>query len=49
MELEVSKTYLEQSGFEIIHHFYRPVGKPIHEQPWLAIVCRSVRRSNAEG
>ncbi|MGZ8165911.1 MAG: class I SAM-dependent methyltransferase [Methylobacter sp.] len=49
MELAASKTYLEQSGFEIIHHFYRPLGKPIHEQPWLAIVCRSVRRSNAEG
>jgi SAM-dependent methyltransferase len=49
MELEVSKTYLEQAGFEVIHHYYRPFGKPIPQQPWLAIVCRSVRTSNAEG
>ncbi|CAA9892038.1 Type 11 methyltransferase [Candidatus Methylobacter favarea] len=45
MELEVSKTYLEQSGFEIIHYYYRPSGRPIHEQPWLAIVCRSAEQS----
>ncbi|MDD5577704.1 MAG: class I SAM-dependent methyltransferase [Methylobacter sp.] len=49
MELEASKAYLEQADFEVLHHYYRPFGKPIHEQPWLAIVCRSVRTSNAEG
>ena len=40
MQLDASKRYLEQAGFEIIHHYYRPADKPIHEQPWLAIVSR---------
>ncbi len=40
MQLDASKRYLEQAGFEVIHHYYRPADKPIHEQPWLAIVSR---------
>jgi len=40
MEFEVSKTYLEQAGFNIYDHYYRPEGKPRNEQPWLAIVCQ---------
>jgi len=40
MELDVSKTYLEEAGFKVINHYYRPYGKPIQEQPWLAIVSR---------
>ena len=32
--------YLEEAGFEIIHHYYRPPGKTIKEQPWLAIISR---------
>jgi SAM-dependent methyltransferase len=40
MQLDASEHYLAQAGFEIIHHYYRPAGKPIHEQPWLAIVSR---------
>ncbi len=40
MQLDASKNYLEQAGFEVIHHYYRPADKPIHEQPWLAIVSR---------
>ena len=42
MEFETSKSYLEASGFEILHHYYRPSGNPRNEQPWLAIVSRSV-------
>ncbi len=42
MELEASKSYLEQAGFEVLRHYYRPLGKPIDQQPWLAIVSRSV-------
>lgn len=40
MEFERSKSYLEQAGFGIIDHYYRPKGKPRHEQPWLAIVSQ---------
>ncbi len=42
MELETSRPFLEAAGFEIEHHYYRPTGKPRHEQPWLAIVSRRV-------
>jgi SAM-dependent methyltransferase len=44
MELESSRSYLETAGFEIVHHYYRPSGKPREEQPWLAIVSRCVHR-----
>ncbi len=42
MEIETSKSYLEQSGFKIIHHYYRPEGKPRNQQPWLAIVSEAL-------
>jgi len=41
-EFEASKSYLRSAGFDVLHHYYRPAGKPRHEQPWLAIVSRSV-------
>ena len=44
MEFETSKAYLEQTGFEIIHHYYRPSGKPRDQQPWLAIVSQRPNR-----
>ena len=44
MEFDVNRVYLEQAGFEIIHHYYRPEGKPREQQPWLAIVSRSSDR-----
>ena len=40
MEIEASETFLEQSGFRIIDHYYRPPGKPREQQPWLAIVSQ---------
>ena len=40
MEFEASETYLQQSGFKIIEHFYRPAGMPREHQPWLAIVSQ---------
>jgi len=40
MEFEQSQFYLEQAGFSILDHYYRPEGRPRHEQPWLAIVCQ---------
>ncbi|MEM7392969.1 MAG: class I SAM-dependent methyltransferase, partial [Verrucomicrobiota bacterium] len=40
MEFEASRSYLEQAGFEILHHYYRPANQPRANQPWLAIVSR---------
>ena len=40
MEFEASETFLQQSGFKIIKHFYRPAGMPTEHQPWLAIVSQ---------
>ena len=40
MEIEASETFLKQSGFRIIEHYYRPPGKPREQQPWLAIVSQ---------
>jgi len=39
MQLDSSKVFIEAAGFKVIDHYYRPVGKPIDEQPWLAIVA----------
>ena len=40
MEFEASETFLQQSGFKIIKHFYRPEGIPREHQQWLAIVSQ---------
>ena len=40
MEFETNKVYLEQAGFKIVQHYYRPEGKPKEQQPWLAIVAQ---------
>jgi hypothetical protein len=29
------------AGFEEITHYYRPPGRPRHQQPWLATVWRT--------
>ncbi len=42
MEFEESLANLEAAGFEVLEHYYRPVGVPRSEQPWLAIVSRRV-------
>lgn len=40
MELDACEAIWKQAGFEIESHYYRPAGKPRHEQPWLAMVAR---------
>jgi SAM-dependent methyltransferase len=40
MELETCESYIEQAGFKVLHHYYRPEGLPRDKQPWLAIVCQ---------
>ena len=34
------RAIVEAAGFEELEHYYRPPGKPRHEQPWLATVYR---------
>ena len=38
MQFDTSKKFLVEAGFDVIDYYYRPLGKPRHEQPWLAIV-----------
>lgn len=40
MQLETTQGFLEQAGFKVIHHYYRPEGLPREQQPWLAMVSR---------
>jgi len=42
MELDTSQGYLQQAGFSLLNHYYRPAGKPQAEQPWLAIVSQKI-------
>jgi len=38
--LETWRGYVTSAGFSDIAHYYRPAGKPRHQQPWLATVWR---------
>ena len=40
MEFDISKTFLENAGFTVLDHYYRPAGLPQAQQPWLAIVSK---------
>lgn len=40
MEYETSESYLNNAGFQIVHHYYRPSEQPRERQPWLAIVSQ---------
>ena len=39
-DLEAWRRYLSDAGFEELEHYYRPVGRPREQQPWLASVWR---------
>ncbi|NOT85360.1 MAG: class I SAM-dependent methyltransferase [Methylococcaceae bacterium] len=39
MQIESCTSFLASAGFKVLNHYYRPAGKPLHEQPWLAIVA----------
>lgn len=41
-DLETWCRLLGAAGFAEITHYYRPAGKPRHEQPWLASVWRRI-------
>ncbi len=40
MEYEDSRALLQECGFSLVDHYYRPEGQPREAQPWLAIVSR---------
>jgi SAM-dependent methyltransferase len=39
-DLERWRSVVGAAGFEEIDHYYRPAGKPLDQQPWLATVWR---------
>ena len=41
LDWDTYRKYLEGSGFEPVHRYYRPAGLPRDRQPWLAVVSRS--------
>lgn len=41
MQYDRSKEYLENAGFRLIDHYYRPPDLPRAEQKWLAMVSRA--------
>lgn len=47
MELQTSKNFLEQAGFNVLDHYYRPAGLPQDQQPWLAIVSQKKTLSHS--
>jgi len=49
MEFEASKAFLEDAGFTVLEHYYRPKGAPRTAQPWLAIVSQKSRQSPCDG
>ena len=40
LTLESWSALLHAAGFQLLHHFLRPSGRPANEQPWLAMVSR---------
>lgn len=41
MQYDKSKDFLENAGFKVIDHYYRPPNVPIEEQKWIAMVSRA--------
>lgn len=39
-DLDAWRGFLEQAGFTYVDHYYRPAGRPLAEQNWLASVWR---------
>ena len=39
-DLATWRAFVTDAGFAELHHYYRPSGRPRHEQPWLATVWR---------
>ena len=41
-DLATWRALVTDAGFAELHHYYRPPGRPRHQQPWLATVWRKV-------
>ena len=41
-DLATWRALVTGAGFAELHHYYRPPGRPRHQQPWLATVWRKV-------
>ncbi|AEF99528.1 class I SAM-dependent methyltransferase [Methylomonas methanica] len=39
MQIDGYERFLANAGFSILDFYYRPAGKPLHEQPWLAVTA----------
>ncbi len=39
-DLETWRNYLTAAGYAEVMHYYRPPGRPLHQQPWLATLWR---------
>ena len=42
LELDDYTQLLEKTGFNLLHHYYRPPGLPQSEQPWLAMIAKKL-------
>src|SRR4030095_741721 len=42
MEWETFEKYLKKAGFEALHHYYRPAGKPCQEEPLIGGLSRKL-------
>lgn len=42
LDLETYRSFLTAAGFVELEHYYRPPGRPRHQQPWLASVWRKL-------
>lgn len=45
-DLDSWRDFCTTAGFMEIHHYYRPKGLPMDQQPWLASVWRKAEHSN---
>ena len=41
-DLDAWRRFVSAAGFEELEHYYRPPGRPLREQPWLATVWRKL-------
>jgi len=48
-DLPTWQRLVEDAGFVMLEHYYRPPGKPRHQQPWLATVWRKRAPQSAGG
>jgi SAM-dependent methyltransferase len=42
MEIDEYKKIVEDAGFKLVDHYYRPEGQPVARCPWLACVFRRI-------